>query len=304
MDSAPRRLSPPPTVRYLAQSNKQTMAARALESTDVPPIEALRAARKAQLAQIASLRSSVEAAATARDNAASEVRALEYVCDLTRDETSRRRCGNDRLARAYSGIDDSDTIFADADATEGVQKTETALLAAKTELSALRLSIDELHARARRARRAKKRAERAAALAQGTERLIADVDVVVLGNDVAAPGRVGVSPAGGLAILGYHSAEPVKRFGSSVLADGECVLPIAEEDEPKLRRLMKSAKVRTASAGDTRDAVPTATATIVGIADALYATMRLVNATSAATTIVDTPLPPPSPNSPRRPLWK
>lgn len=277
------------------------MAQRALESSDLAPLEALRAARATQRTQERSVRRGVEAAAAARDAAAEEVRALEYVCELTRDEAARRRRGNAHLATAYSGLGGEPPVD-DQERPDAVQRTEAALLAAKAELAALRLSIDELHARAERARR--RAVRRRANAGPRAARLIADVDGVVTesspDSDDAAPGRVGVAPAGTLAILGYGRAEPLRRMPAPVAALA-IVEPLNEADARALRGNMQAAKVRTADAGEIRT-VPNETATVLAIAEALHATISLVNSTSAATTVVDDAVPPPSPKSPRRPL--
>eukprot|EP00171_Calliarthron_tuberculosum_P017289 IDg17289t1 len=120
------------------------MASRALRAS-AHPLDALRAQRATQSEQESALRRTVSTATALRDAAAADVRALEYVSDLTRDETARRRQGNQHLARAYSGSGSASIPSIDSEGA--VQRAEAALLLAKAELAALRLSIDELHAR-------------------------------------------------------------------------------------------------------------------------------------------------------------
>lgn len=279
------------------------MAMRALEAKEPPALEVLRASHAAQLAQISALRRNVTTSEETREAAASEVRALEYVCELTKDEAECRRQGNNHLVRAYSGLD-PDPLIIEGDCVEAIQKTKATLLAAKAELAALRMSIDELQARGIRAnRRVLVQHERT----RQHKRLIADVDAIVIDSvsGATAPGRMGVSAAGALALLGYDSAEAVRTMTPRSLVDGGAhVEALSKEDEDKLRVRLRAARVRTATAGNVRTSIPDATATLVAIVDALNATARLVNATSAATTILDSPLPPASPKSPRRPLSK
>lgn len=266
----------------------------------------MRNARVAQGDHVAALHRSVSAAAKARDAAAADVRALEYVSELTRDETARRRLGNQHLARAYSS---GPSAHADDSVPGAVQRAEAALLLAKSELAALRLSIDDLHARHARAARTRATTRRRAAGSaiaaphgarsprnvRAADRLIADVDAIVTADGAHAPARVGVAPAGALALFGYGGAEPVRRFPLDALARA-IPADLDVDDEHVLMHRMLAAPVQTAS----EDHVLRVTASVVGIEEALLATRHVINSTSAATRIVDEPLPPPSPRSPRR----
>lgn len=269
-----------------------------------PAIEQLTATLAAQRDHLAALERSVAAATAARDAAAADVRALEYVSDLTRDETVRRQRGNQRLARACSLSSQDEPSHHSTD----VQRTEASLLAKKAQLAALRLSIDELHARRARAARsrdsAKRRASGTAIAPPGARsprasrraRLIADVDAIVAVGSTNAPARVGVAPAGALALLGYDSAEPVRHLPPGTIASQPESL--TADEETVLRKLMLAAPVQSAGESDS----PHMYASVVGIREALLATAGLINSASAATRVVDDPLPPPSPRSPRRNL--
>ncbi len=279
------------------------MASQVVEESDEDsPLATLRAARKAQVAQITALKRSIESAKTARNDAASNLRNLEYVAELTRDEIASRHDGNVCLEKAYSGID----VGKADDLADTVQRTEAQLLVAKSELSALRLSIDQLQAHEKRM---KVGTARSLPPIHGAERLIADVDVVVVANGIAAPGRVGVAPTGTLSLLGYHSADPLRKFEANMFADDEScpIVELSKEDEPMVVGHMKAATVCITKAADREEdakdgKVQKVNASIVGIADSLHATAAIENATLAATTVGEKPLSPISPRSSRRPL--
>lgn len=279
------------------------MASLVLDESENSPLSSLRTARKAQIVQIASLKRSIEAAKTAQNDATADLRNLEYVAELTRDEIASRYDGNVCLEKAYSGMD----MNKEKNITNNVQRTEAKLLVAKSELSALRLSIDQLYAHEKRM---KVPTARRVTSILGAERLIADVDVVVVANSVAAPGRVGVAPTGTLSLLGYHSADPVRKFDAQVFADDEScsLVELSQDDQDKLKSHMKAASSSITLAVDSEhltknSKVEKVKATIVGIEDALHATASMVNATQAATTVGEQPFSPMSPpRSSRRPL--
>lgn len=276
--------------------------------TDETPLSTLRAARKAQLTQIAAMKSSIESAKTAQKEALSDLRNLEYVTELTRDEIASRLDGNECLEKAYSGMDLGTTT------TNDVQRIEAELLVARSELSLLRLSIDQLHAQKERmslSPPARPMTSLSGSCGGGTGRLIADVDVCVVANQICAPGRVGVAPTGTLSLLGYDSADALRKFDPNMFDNDEScpIVELSKHDELMLQSKMKTANVDITVAlennkGDNANQakVEKIKATIVGIADAVHATATMVNATLAATTVGEQPLSPVSPRLSRRPL--
>lgn len=257
----------------------------------------LREQLETQQSALAAARDALATAASTRNAAAADLRSLEYVSGLTRDEAARRRSGNARALAAAEGAGGSPRGAGDASTDGDLQRAEAELLAAKAELAALRLSVDSLADRARprplplRSAGADVRTTPRAAPRTppaSFARLIADVDVVVVAADKeaaskAAPARLGVTPAGNVALFGYHSPDPVHRFSSALRVSAP--VPLADADERLLRRFLDTAGVNATDLAPVPDALvdvgEEVRAKLCGLREALRAARAVVNATSA-----------------------